>query len=105
MCVACRARRAQHEFVRVALTPDGVRAGTAAQSPGRGAYVCPDPDCVERAVRRGGQALRRALRADASDVGDVAAVLTAAVQALQAAPRQMPAEQVQLEQQAKERSR
>ena len=98
MCVACRARRAQRELLRIARTPEGVRVGPAARSPGRGAYVCPDPDCVERAVRRGGRALGRALRTDAAVGDEVAAVLRDALLA------QVEQAQVQL-QQAKEHSR
>ena len=61
-CVACRRRRPQHELVRIALTREGARADAQGMSPGRGAYVCPDPECVETASRRGAQRLRRALR-------------------------------------------
>jgi predicted RNA-binding protein YlxR (DUF448 family) len=57
--VACRTTRAQGSLLRVARASAGtVVVGRTA--PGRGAYVCRDPECIRGAVRRGG--LERALR-------------------------------------------
>jgi predicted RNA-binding protein YlxR (DUF448 family) len=54
-------RASKAELVRIARTPDGVRADVqGAAAPGRGAYVHRDRDCVEAALRKG--ALARALR-------------------------------------------
>jgi predicted RNA-binding protein YlxR (DUF448 family) len=39
-----------------------VRFDPARALPGRGVYLCPDPGCLSAATRRGGAALRRALR-------------------------------------------
>jgi predicted RNA-binding protein YlxR (DUF448 family) len=61
-CVGCRAVRPQHELLRVAATPDGIRFDHRRRLPGRGAYLCPDPGCLDAATRRGAGALRRALR-------------------------------------------
>ena len=61
-CVGCRTTRAKPELVRVAATPDGVRVDPDHDLPGRGAYVCPDPRCLEAIERAGGHTLRRALR-------------------------------------------
>ncbi|MTV23921.1 YlxR family protein [Nitriliruptoraceae bacterium ZYF776] len=61
-CVGCRRRRPQGELARFARTPDGVRYDRRRRMPGRGAYVCPDPTCIEAAAKRGAGALRRALR-------------------------------------------
>lgn len=63
-CVGCRTTRAQPELVRVAATPDGVRVDPHQTLPGRGAYLCPDPRCLDRVERAGGQPLRRALRTE-----------------------------------------
>jgi predicted RNA-binding protein YlxR (DUF448 family) len=61
-CVACRRVRAKAELVRVARPAgDDPRLDLAGTSPGRGAYVCREPACVDQAIRRGG--LTRALRA------------------------------------------
>jgi uncharacterized protein len=59
-CIGCRARVSKAELLRVARTPDGVRADLEGAAPGRGAYVHRDPDCIEAALRRG--AFARALR-------------------------------------------
>ena len=61
-CVGCRTRRAKPDLVRIAATPDGVRVDPHHDLPGRGAYVCPAPGCVENAAARDGHSLRRALR-------------------------------------------
>ncbi|MFA9431272.1 YlxR family protein [Egicoccus sp. AB-alg2] len=61
-CVACRTARAQHELLRLARTPDGIRFDADGRLPGRGAYLCHDPHCLETAARRGASGLRRALR-------------------------------------------
>ena len=61
-CVACRRRRPQEDLLRVARRPGGAvlpdAPGTRAE--GRGAYLCPDPECIAQAVRSG--RLSRALR-------------------------------------------
>jgi predicted RNA-binding protein YlxR (DUF448 family) len=64
-CAVCRARRDQDMLVRVTavdgmIAPDG--APGASRRPGRGAYLCVDARCVERALAREGLLLRRALR-------------------------------------------
>ncbi|MCC5950435.1 MAG: YlxR family protein [Nitriliruptoraceae bacterium] len=61
-CVACRTARPQGQLLRIARTPEGVRADDTDRHPGRGAYVCPDPRCLDAARRRDAAALRRALR-------------------------------------------
>ncbi|MGH2805888.1 MAG: YlxR family protein [Actinomycetota bacterium] len=57
-CAGCRRRRSQAELVRVVRRRDG--SIVVGREPGRGAYVCCDPRCVEQAFRSGG--LRRTLR-------------------------------------------
>jgi uncharacterized protein len=61
-CVACRRRRRQEDLLRVARRPEGTVLPDApgARAEGRGAYLCPDRDCIKRAVRSGrlNQALR-----------------------------------------------
>lgn len=61
-CVGCRAVRPQGDLLRLAATREGVRFDPTRRLPGRGVYLCPDPDCLSAATRRGGAALRRALR-------------------------------------------
>jgi predicted RNA-binding protein YlxR (DUF448 family) len=54
-------KRAKAELVRVARRPGGsLVVDPESLEPGRGAYVCPDPECVGKALATG--RLRRALR-------------------------------------------
>jgi uncharacterized protein len=60
-CVACGTLRAKRELVRIVRTPDGtVHVDRTGKLSGRGAYVCPDPACVDRALRE--ERLARALK-------------------------------------------
>jgi uncharacterized protein len=53
-CVACGQVRAKRDLVRVVRTPGGdVQVDRTGKVSGRGAYVCPDPACVDRACRSG----------------------------------------------------
>ncbi len=51
-CVACGQMRAKRDLVRVVRTPAGeVLVDSTGKLSGRGAYVCPDPACADRALR------------------------------------------------------
>lgn len=66
-CVACGQVRPKRDLVRVVRTPAGdVRVDATGKVSGRGAYVCPDAACVDRAVRGGrlAGALERPLAED-----------------------------------------
>lgn len=53
-CVACGETRSKRDLVRVVRTPAGeVRVDATGKLSGRGAYVCPDAACVDRALREG----------------------------------------------------
>ena len=62
MCVGCREMKPKKELIRVVRQPSGqvmlARTGKAA---GRGAYVCPDSACLEKA--RKSKVLERTLEA------------------------------------------
>lgn len=59
-CVACRTARPKAELQRIVRTPDGsIVADASGRLAGRGAYVCPDKDCLTIAIKKG--ALSRAL--------------------------------------------
>lgn len=59
-CVACRTVRAKRDLLRVVRTPAGaVLADESGRTPGRGAYVCRDAECIDIAIKKG--ALNRAL--------------------------------------------
>lgn len=61
-CVGCRRKDQQDALVRIVATPEGVVVDPRHRLPGRGAYLHPSIECVERAVKRGAvhHALRRA---------------------------------------------
>ncbi|MBM4354436.1 MAG: YlxR family protein [Deltaproteobacteria bacterium] len=51
-CIGCRARRPRQELVRLALHEGRVVADPGGRLGGRGAWLCPDPACVDKAARR-----------------------------------------------------
>ena len=58
-CLGCRTMRPKRELIRAVRSPDGeVSLDFIGKKPGRGAYVCPDPECLKRAVKS--KALSRA---------------------------------------------
>lgn len=53
-CLGCRTVKAKAALIRLARARDGsVVVDPKARHGGRGAYVCPDAECVERALQRG----------------------------------------------------
>lgn len=59
-CVGCRSVRPKRELVRIVRGPDGtVSVDATGKRPGRGAYICPTSECLEKA--RKGRQLERAL--------------------------------------------
>ena len=65
-CVGCREHRPKPELIRVVRSPEGeVSLDFKGKKPGRGAYVCPDPECLKRA--RKSRALERAFSASLPD--------------------------------------
>ena len=60
-CVGCRQEQPKRELVRIVRDLAGrVAVDPTGKRPGRGAYLCPEPDCWTAALRRG--ALAGALR-------------------------------------------
>lgn len=61
MCVACRERSAKRTLMRIVRTPEGrVELDPTGRKNGRGAYLCDDPACWDRALRS--DLLARALK-------------------------------------------
>ena len=59
-CVGCRERKEKRELIRVVRSPEGgISLDFKGKKPGRGAYLCPDPECLKRA--RKSRALEGAL--------------------------------------------
>ncbi len=58
-CVGCREMKDKRELIRVVRSPEGdISLDFRGKLPGRGAYVCPNEDCLKRA--RKSRALERA---------------------------------------------
>lgn len=65
-CVGCREVKPKRELVRVVRTPEGnIELDNSGKKNGRGAYVCPNRDCWEKALT--GQHLERTLRRNLSE--------------------------------------
>ncbi|NLB91474.1 MAG: YlxR family protein [Clostridiales bacterium] len=53
MCVGCREMKPKKELLRVVKTPEGeILLDFSGKVSGRGAYVCPNKECLERAVKQ-----------------------------------------------------
>lgn len=53
-CVSCGTTTAKRELIRLVRTPDGgAEPDPTGKRPGRGAYLCHDPQCWERAAKKG----------------------------------------------------
>ena len=64
-CIACRKVLSKRELLRVVRTPDGrIIVDETSKKPGRGAYLCRDRACWEKALR--GNQLEHALKATLS---------------------------------------
>lgn len=62
-CVGCRARASRSDLLRVVAQDGALMIDERAVLPGRGAWVHPDPECLDKALRR--RAFARALRVTA----------------------------------------
>ena len=59
-CMGCRERKAKRELIRVVRTPEGtVNLDFGGKMNGRGAYICPQMDCLKKAMKN--KALDRSL--------------------------------------------
>ena len=60
-CLGCREMKPKSTLIRVVRAPDGsqVTLDFKGKAPGRGAYVCPEPGCLKKAVKA--RAIERAL--------------------------------------------
>ena len=65
-CLGCREMKPKPELLRVVRSPEGeVSLDSRGKKPGRGAYVCPNAECLRRAVKS--RALDRALETKIPD--------------------------------------
>ena len=51
-CLGCREMKPKKELIRVVRSPEGeISLDFRGKANGRGAYVCPDPACLKKAIR------------------------------------------------------
>jgi predicted RNA-binding protein YlxR (DUF448 family) len=75
-CAGCGLERTKTEMLRVVRAPDGaVSIDTSGRAQGRGAYICRNAECLDRAVKK--NAFSRVLKCpvDRSFYGEVAKFL------------------------------
>jgi len=66
MCVGCREMKNKRDLLRVVRTPEGnIEVDPTGKKSGRGAYLCPNPECLSQAVK--GKRLQKALEHQISD--------------------------------------
>ena len=59
-CMGCRERKEKRQLIRVVRPPEGeVLLDFSGKHNGRGAYLCPNPECLKKAIRS--KALERSL--------------------------------------------
>lgn len=60
MCVGCREMKNKRGLLRIVRTPEGeIELDVTGKKAGRGAYVCPDIECLNQAIIR--KSLQKAL--------------------------------------------
>lgn len=80
-CIGCGQIREKNSLVRIVRTPEGeIHVDLSGRANGRGAYLCPDSSCLEKAFRR--KALNRAFGSavEKDQLEEVRTELAAAVQ-------------------------
>ena len=61
-CLGCREMKPKKKLIRVVRSPEGeISLDFKGKASGRGAYVCPDPRCLKKAIKA--RALERAFSA------------------------------------------
>lgn len=71
MCVGCQEMIAKKELIRVVRTPDDrVVIDPTGKLSGRGAYICPQMECLQKAIKgkRLDKALQRTITQDVLEV-------------------------------------
>ncbi len=65
-CMGCRERKTKREMIRVVRTTEGtVCLDFGGKLNGRGAYICPDPECLKKAQKA--KSLERSLEVPIPD--------------------------------------
>ena len=61
MCIACREGKPKKELIRIVASETGIVPDETGKAHGRGAYICPDVACLDKAKKT--KAFERALEA------------------------------------------
>ena len=65
-CMGCRERKPKRDMIRIVRTPEGVVSlDFGGKMNGRGAYICPDSECLKRVQKS--KALERSLETPIPD--------------------------------------
>jgi predicted RNA-binding protein YlxR (DUF448 family) len=65
-CIGCGMKKDKKELVRIVRTPEGtLQLDPTGRMNGRGAYVCRDAACLDKALKR--KALQRSLKEEISE--------------------------------------
>ena len=65
-CLGCREMKAKRELIRAVKSPSGeISLDFKGKSPGRGAYICPNTECLKKAIKA--KALEKAFSAQIPD--------------------------------------
>lgn len=66
MCVACREMRDKKQLIRIVRSPEGeISLDFTGRKNGRGAYVCPNAECIEKCKKT--KALSRTFKQEIDD--------------------------------------
>lgn len=51
-CMGCQAKKEKRDLVRIVRSPEGeISVDLTGKKPGRGAYICPNLDCLNKVVK------------------------------------------------------
>ena len=51
-CMGCQEKKSKRELVRIVRSPEGeISVDLTGKKPGRGAYICPNQDCLAKVVK------------------------------------------------------
>ncbi|ACB85025.1 RNase P modulator RnpM [Natranaerobius thermophilus] len=65
-CLGCQEKQSKRELVRIVRTPESeIKLDPTGKANGRGTYVCPSEDCLEKALKK--DKLKKALNTGVSE--------------------------------------
>lgn len=65
-CIACNQKKPQAELIRIACIGSELTVDEDKKNPGRGCYLCNNPECIEKALKKNAfsRSFRRAFPKD-----------------------------------------